>query len=41
MTFSNSSLFDSIYIGYGIKATQQSFFPMKPEDLMIEGEDID
>jgi hypothetical protein len=33
--------FDSIYIGNGMKSTQLAFFPIKPEDIMIEGEDAD
>lgn len=36
-TFANMNMFDSIYIGYAIKATQASFFPLGPENLAVEG----
>jgi hypothetical protein len=39
-TMSNMNIFDSIYVGFGIKATQNAFYPLGPEDLMLEGEDI-
>ena len=36
-TVGNMSMYDSVYIGYGIKATQPAFFPLGPENLMLEG----
>lgn len=36
-TVSNMNMYDSVYIGYGIKATQPAFFPSGPENLMLEG----
>jgi len=40
-TVSSTGEFDSIYIGYGIKVTQPAFFPMGPENLLVEGEDAE
>ena len=39
-TVSTNKQFASIYIGYGIKANQQLFFPLAPSDLLEEGEDV-
>ena len=36
-----SKMFGSIYIGYGYKITQDAFYPPSPEDLDVEGQDID
>jgi hypothetical protein len=33
--------FASIYIGYGYKLTQKCFHPMAPEDMLVEGEDVE
>jgi hypothetical protein len=37
VTVANMKSFASIYIGYGLKATQNALYPMSPEDLLMEG----
>lgn len=41
VTVASNKSYGSIYIGLGMKATQPSFFPIGPEDLNVEGEDIE
>lgn len=40
-TVASSKEFGSIYIGYGMKSSQAPFYPLAPEDIAEEGEDVD
>ena len=35
VTVASNKEFGSIYIGYGLKSSQPSFFPLAPEDLSL------
>ena len=35
-----SKSFASIYLGYGVKLTQDAFYPPSPEELELEGVDV-
>jgi radial spoke head protein 4/6 len=40
-TVSSAKEFASIYIGYGLKASQLPFHPVSPEDIGVEADDVD
>jgi len=41
VTVASNKEFGSIYIGYGLKSSQPSFYPLAPEDLSLEAEDVE
>ena len=40
-TVASSKEFGSLYLGYGLKASQAPFHPIGPEDVAVEAEDVD
>ena len=41
ISLSKTKGYGSIYIGYGYKLTQNCFYPLSPEDLLVEGDDVE
>jgi alanine dehydrogenase len=41
VTVASTKAYSSIYIGYAIKLTQPSFYPLGPDDLNVESDEIE